>query len=127
MAPEEKKVPHPIKAHPLWALYLFNKCYAPDQQSRKSPAVSPYYTDAEEFSLMTAFVTCEGGTLRPEANQLAEMLQIQKNNSQNVVFHVLEGVPHGLDKGAEDGTLEWVRREEAYSLAIKLLKEVFDR
>ncbi|KAI1873031.1 uncharacterized protein JN550_003284 [Neoarthrinium moseri] len=86
MAPENKKVPRPIKPHPIWALHI-------------STIVTPLI---------------QRDSLRPEATQLADRLQEQKNSSQDVVLHVLEGVPHGFDKGAQEGTLEWARREEAY-------------
>ncbi|KAI1866405.1 hypothetical protein JX265_007706 [Neoarthrinium moseri] len=114
MAPEDKRVPRPIKPHPIWALHIFNDCYAPDPESRKNPAVSPSFVDVKSFPSLTAFILCEGDSLRPEATQLADRLQEQKNSSQDVVLHVLEGVPHGFDKGAQEGTLEWARREEAY-------------
>jgi acetyl esterase/lipase len=126
-APEEKKVPHPIDPLPLWGLHLFNECYVPDPAIRKSPLVSPSFAEVTDFPPITAILTCEGDILWPESAQLAKKLQRQKNQSQGVVLHLLKGVPHAFDKGAEEGTVEWTRREEAYTLAIKLLKTAFDQ
>lgn len=72
---------------------------------------------------MTVVITCEGDALRPEAVQLADKIQKGKKSSQDVVVHDLEGVRHRLDKGAQEGTLERTRRDEAYGLALKLLKQ----
>ncbi|KAK6203658.1 hypothetical protein LQW54_008864 [Pestalotiopsis sp. IQ-011] len=126
MAPEGKKVPRPIHSHPIWALHLFNDCYAPDQGSRRNPAISPSFSDVAHFPLMTAIITCEGDPLRPEAAELADKIRKGKRSSQDVVLHDLEGVRHGFDKGAQEGTLEWTRREEAYGLSLKLLKQALN-
>ncbi len=121
--PEEKKVPHPINAHPIWALRLFNDSYAPDVTSRTDPAISPCFADLEDFPSTVAFITAEGDTLRPEANAQAERLIA--GTKKKIVNKILEGVPHAFDKGCEEGTIAWTRREEAYALVTKLLKESF--
>ncbi|KAL7622017.1 hypothetical protein AAE478_007518 [Parahypoxylon ruwenzoriense] len=121
--PEEKKVPHPINAHPIWALHLFNDSYAPDVDSRIDPAISPALADLEDFPPTVVLITAEGDTLRPEVNALAE--QLIAGTQKKVVNEILEGVPHAFDKGCEEGTLEWTRREESYALVAKLLRESF--
>lgn len=121
--PEEKKVPRPINAHPIWALHLFNDCYAPDVHSRMEPAISPAFADPEDFPPTVVLITAEGDTLRPEVNALAKRLIA--NTQKNVVNEIIEGVPHAFDKGCEEGTIAWIRREEMYELVTKLLKEAF--
>lgn len=75
---------------------------------------------------MTAIITCEGDPLRPEATRLADKIQEGKKSSQGVILHDLEESRHGFDKGAQEGTLEWTRRDEAYGLALKLLKQALN-
>lgn len=59
---------------------------------------------------MTVIITCEGNALRPEAVELADKIQKGKKSSQDVVLHDLEGVRH----------------DEAYGLALKLLKQALN-
>jgi acetyl esterase/lipase len=125
MAPEERKVPHPIEAIPPWALHLFIDCYAPDKASRTNPAVSPAFADPADFPPTTAIVISEGDILWPEAERLAKEIEKLQNDAQHVVLHMLKGVSHGFSLGAEEGTLEWTRREEAHALATKVLKTAF--
>ncbi|KAI8959972.1 Alpha/Beta hydrolase protein [Daldinia sp. FL1419] len=122
-APEEKKVPHPINPHPIWALHLFNDSYAPDVSSRADPAISPSLANPEDFPPTVAFITAEGDTLRPEVDDLVERLK--SGTLKKIVNEVLEGVPHAFDKGCEEGTIAWTRRDQAYVLAAKLLRESF--
>lgn len=42
---------------------------------------------------------------------------------RQVVQKKLLGVRHGFDKGCKKGTNEWNRRDEAYGLVVKVLKE----
>ncbi|TGJ79178.1 hypothetical protein E0Z10_g9590 [Xylaria hypoxylon] len=120
--PASKKAPHPII---VWALRLFNDCYAPDVESRTHPAVSPSFAPPDEFPPTVALLSCEGDPLGPEANALAKKLEIS-GLPVRVVNRILEGVPHAFDKGAEEGTVSWVRREEAYELVAALLKQSFN-
>ena len=65
-------------------------------------------------------LTCDGDVFEPEASVLAEKLD---DGKRRVVYQRLKGVHHGFDKGCEKGTNEWARREEAYDLVIRVLKE----
>lgn len=122
--PVSKKVPRPINAHPIWALHMFNDCYAPDVESRTDPAVSPSFAHPEDFPPTVALLSAEGDTLWPEANTLAKNLEVS-SAPVKVVNKIFEGVPHAFDKGTEEGTVAWKRREEAYALMASLLKESF--
>lgn len=122
VAPETKTVPNPIKAHPPFMLHFFHDCFVPDKSMRADPLVSPSRADPASFPSTVAILTCEGDTFAPEALELAEKLD---DGKREVVVKNLEGVHHGFDKGAERGTKEWDRREEAYGLAVECLRKVF--
>lgn len=125
----EKRVPRPAGAIPAWALRLFNDCYAPDARSRTDPAVSPVLADPADFPPAVALLTAECDTLRPDADALAERLTTASSSGargkRKVVHKMFEGMRHGFDKGCEEGTPGWTRREEAYAMVAKLLKESF--
>ncbi|KAI0381094.1 Alpha/Beta hydrolase protein [Hypomontagnella monticulosa] len=122
--PKEKKVPHPVNAHPVWALHIFNDSYAPDIGSRTNPIISPNFADLDDYPPTVVFITAEGDNLRPEAEDLAKRLIA--GTQKKVVNTVLAGVAHGFDKGCEEGSVGWTRREEAYALVTKLVKESFN-
>lgn len=120
LEPESKTVPHPVKPIPSRMAHLFNDCYVPDKPTRKDPRVSPSYANVEEFPETVMIATCEGDSLSPEADSLAQKLD---DGTRKVVHLNLKGMPHGFDKGVKEGSKEWDRREEVYSLAVKTLKE----
>ncbi|KAF2241539.1 alpha/beta-hydrolase [Trematosphaeria pertusa] len=120
LAPESKKVPAPIKPISPSMARLFNNCYVPDPAMRTDPRVSPSYAKLEDFAPTVVMITCEGDTLSPEADSLAEKL----DDGQRKVAHLrLKGVHHGFDKGPKEGSKEWERREEAYKLVVKMVRE----
>ncbi|TRX91751.1 hypothetical protein FHL15_007304 [Xylaria flabelliformis] len=121
---EDKKVPNPINPPPLWIFRLFNDCYT-DPDARTDPAISPFFADPADFPRTVALITCEGDTLRPEVQELAEKLIRNNEDEKTIISHVLKGVPHAFDKGVVNGTIEHVRREEAYGLVEKALKDTF--
>ncbi|KAI0161802.1 Alpha/Beta hydrolase protein [Hypoxylon sp. FL1284] len=120
-APEEKTVPRLMNPQPAWALRLYNDVYAPDVGSRTDPAVSPAFADVEDFPPTAVFVTAEGDQLRPEADAVAERLAAE--TEKKLVHLVVDGASHTFDKGCEEGSVEWIRREESYALVTKVLKE----
>lgn len=74
------------------ALHFFNDCYAPDRESRRSPAISSSFTELAHFLPMTAIITCEGDPLRSAAAQLSDKIQRGKKSLQDMVLHNLERV-----------------------------------
>ncbi|KAI1389117.1 Alpha/Beta hydrolase protein [Hypoxylon trugodes] len=120
---ESKTVPKPVRAHPPFLLRLFNDAYVPDESTRTDPLVSPNFADAADFPETTVLVTCEGDILRPEADELAERLLRANVPNKTVIHKMLQGVPHGFDKGVKKGTVGWGRREELYTIVVKLLKD----
>ncbi|KAI1746589.1 Alpha/Beta hydrolase protein [Xylaria castorea] len=127
-SPETKSVPKPIRPFQPWALRLFSNSYAPDPSTRTDPAVSGYFADPDDFPKTVAIMTCGGDVLRPEAEELGEKLRQNNGNGKKIIEHVLEGVRHGFDNSnIVDGSIEHVRREELYTLAITILKDVFNQ
>ncbi|RYC64867.1 hypothetical protein CHU98_g1342 [Xylaria longipes] len=124
--PETKSVPKPIRPIPPWLLRLFNNCYAPNPSMRTDPAVSGYFADTDDFPQTVALITCEGDVLRPETEEFGERLRRNNDNGKRIIEHVCEGVRHGFDNSnMVDGSIEHVRREELYALAIDILKDLF--
>lgn len=120
IAPQAKAVPNPRKPIPPGVAAIFDECYTPDPETRKDPRVSPSLADPADYPGTVVIITCEGDTLSPEAGALADALD---DGTRKVVHRILKAVHHGFDKGVKKGTNEWERREEAYALAVKALKE----
>lgn len=120
IAPEAKAVPNPVQAHPPFMQHMFNDCYAPDLSTRSDPRASPSKAQARTFPASVVVITCEGDIFRPEASAFAETLD---DGERKVINHTLSVVGHGFDKGCTVGTNQWNKREEAYDLATRALKE----
>ncbi|GAD92771.1 hypothetical protein NECHADRAFT_82652 [Paecilomyces variotii No. 5] len=123
--PEAKVVPKPRYPISPAIGHVFDACYVPDSVADRSvmrnPLLSPSLADEGSFPDTVVIVTCEGDTLAPEANELAERL---KGEGRRKVVNVqLEGVGHAFDKFT--GGIERQRREEAYGLVVRVLREVF--
>ncbi|PVI01001.1 alpha/beta-hydrolase [Periconia macrospinosa] len=120
IAPEAKAVPNPLQAHPPFMQHMFNDCYAPDLSTRSDPRISPSKAESHTFPASVVIITCEGDIFRPEASALAEALD---DGKRKVINHNLLAVAHGFDKGCTVGTNDWDKREEAYDLVTRALKE----
>ncbi|KAK6087019.1 hypothetical protein SCUP234_02112 [Seiridium cupressi] len=119
---EDKKVPNPIKAIPTGGMRLMTDCYVPNKDMRKNPLASPMFADPADYPDMTAIITVEGDTLRPEAEALADVLE---KNGRNVFRHNILGFWHGFDKCAKKGTVEWNKRDELIDMMLNLLRGAF--
>ncbi|KAK4108290.1 alpha/beta-hydrolase [Canariomyces notabilis] len=118
--PETKTVPAPIRPHPHAMLHFFHDCFVPDKDLRTDPKVSPSRADPAEFPPHVIMLTASGDVFSPEAVELAAKLD---DGRRTVVVKTLADVHHGFDKGAQRGTKEWDRREEAYEVVVKSLKD----
>ncbi|KAJ9299073.1 hypothetical protein DTO271G3_3315 [Paecilomyces variotii] len=137
--PETKTAPKPhYPIHPALAR-IFNACYVTDSMRDRSimrnPLISPSFIPEEEFPDTVVIITCEGDTLAGEGNELAERLKEKgtggdgseegKGRRRKVVNVQLEGVGHAFDKFP--GDVERKRRDEAYGLAVDVLRGVFGK
>ncbi|KAL1990241.1 hypothetical protein VTN49DRAFT_6080 [Thermomyces lanuginosus] len=120
--PAQKVVPKPIRPIPAFLARIFNDSYTPNPESRKDPRVSPALADPSSFPGTVVIVTCEGDTLAPESNALAERL---KDGKRKVVHKFLEDVGHGFDDFCREGSKAWEQREAAYGLIVHTINEEF--
>ncbi|GAB1320551.1 Versiconal hemiacetal acetate esterase [Madurella fahalii] len=118
--PETKTVPTPIRPHPPAMLHFFHDAFVPDKSLRTDPKVSPSRADPAQFPQHVIMLTASGDIFSPEAVELTAKVD---DGSRTVVVKTLEGVHHGFDKGAQRGTKEWAKREEAYEAVVKSLKD----
>lgn len=122
--PEEKQAPKNINPIlPPAMAHLFYNCYVPDKTTRRNPYISPVLADPASFPPTAVFVMCEGDVFAAEGLALAA--RIEEAGKSHVVKHMLEGVPHGFDKGCQEGSIQWTRREEAYQLIVDSLKSAW--
>lgn len=121
--PATKEAPRPGgRAIPLKIAHLFTECYAPDPATRTDPRVSPSMADSDAYPDNMVVLTCDGDNLAPEANVLAEKLS---DGKRKVTHRMLEGVDHGFDKAAKEGSVEARQTDVAYSLIVEAIKEAF--
>lgn len=120
--PATKEAPRPGRVIPLKIAKLITECYAPDPATRTDPRVSPSLAEPDAYPDSMVVLTCDGDNFAPEANALAEKLS---DGKRKVTHRMLEGVDHGFDKGAVDGSVEARQRDVAYSLIVEAIKEKF--
>jgi acetyl esterase/lipase len=111
--PATKQAPRPLDEVPPAMQNFFWDCYVPDKQSRSDPRVSPLYLEKSLFPSHVAIISCEGDNLHAEAVQLAQKLD---DGSRTLLSHMLEGVGHGFDKGAKEGSQNLKMRDEMQDL-----------
>lgn len=109
--------PAPTNIAP-WVVSVFNECYLGSQDS-KQPLVSPIFINAARFPDNILVITCGQDPLAFEGEELAQKL---KDGKRHVVSPRMPGVGHAWDKQVEAGSLAEKRRDEAYALAIEMLK-----
>ncbi|KAF2642893.1 alpha/beta-hydrolase [Massarina eburnea CBS 473.64] len=120
IAPEAKAIPNSPHSLPPFMQHLFNDSYVPDPSTRSDPRASPSKAQPHTFPASVVILTCEHDNLKPEASALADALD---DGKRKVVNHTFAGVGHGFDKGCKSETNEWEKREEAYKMATRALRE----
>lgn len=118
--PATKTVPRPKKPILPPIARLFNECYVPRGVSRADPRISPSFADGETYPGNVFILTCDGDTLAPEGDALAERLD---DRGRRLVHVRLEDAHHGYDKRCLPGSADWKKREDSYELGIGFLKE----
>jgi acetyl esterase/lipase len=103
---------------PPWLIATFNECYMKGQDS-KHPLLSPMYIDAAKFPDNILMITGGQDPLALEGEEFAKKL---KDGKRHVVAQRMPGVGHAWDKQVEAGSIAEKRRDEAYALAIEMLK-----
>lgn len=116
----QRTIPKPIKPILPFFLKIICNAYCPRDSDKRDPLASPGLADPADFPARTAIITAEGDTLRPEAEVLARKLE---ESGRSVFSYVMKDAPHGFDKSAKRGTVQWAQREELIELSVKLVKE----
>ncbi|KAJ5895441.1 hypothetical protein N7495_007132 [Penicillium taxi] len=121
--PSEARIaPCPVDPIPPAMQSFFWDCYVPDRGSRTDPRVSPAYIDPEFFPSNVAVITCDGDNFHPEAAAFAKKLD---DGTRRVMLCTLEGVGHGFDKGAPQGSHGLQAREKMHdSIAMFLISSL---
>lgn len=100
---------------------LFDSCYIPPTVDRKNPLVSPTFAPVDAFPQKMLFVTAAQDNLCFEAEGLAAKIEAA-DGGRHVVRRRMEHCGHGWDKTAKPGTVQEEAKEEAYGLAIEMLR-----
>ncbi|KAL5331215.1 hypothetical protein ACEPPN_000744 [Leptodophora sp. 'Broadleaf-Isolate-01'] len=117
--PYKRVQPEPAPTNvPPWIVSVFNECYFRGQDP-KQPLLSPMFIDAAKFPDNILIITCGQDPLAFEGEELAKKL---KDGKRHVVSQRMPGVGHAWDKQVEAGSVAEMRRDEAYALAIEMLK-----
>jgi acetyl esterase/lipase len=103
---------------PAWVVATFNECYFKGQDP-KHPLLSPMFIDAAKFPDNILIITCGQDPLAFEGEEFAKKLQ---DGMRHVVTQRIPGVGHAWDKQVEAGSVAEKKRDEAYALAIEMLK-----
>ena len=104
---------------PPWIVSVFHECYFRDQDPEQ-PLLSPMFIHAAKFPDNILIITCGQDPLAFEGEELAERL---KDGKRHVVAQRIPGVGHGWDKRVKAGSMAEKKRDEAYDLAIEILKK----
>lgn len=117
--PDTRVQPEPAPTNiPPWIVKVFNDCYFGGQDPNQ-PLLSPVLIDAAKFPDNILIITCGQDPLAFEGEELGKKLN---DGKRHVVTQRIPGVGHGWDKRVEAGSIAEKTRDEAYSLAVEILK-----
>lgn len=120
--PGDRKAPDTsVKAGPIALSRLFDECYIPSTMDKKSPLISPFFAPAGAFPQNVLIVTAAQDNLCLEAEALAAKIK-DADEDRNVVSTRMETCGHAWDKSAKPGTSQEKAKNEAYTLAIEMLR-----
>ena len=120
--PGDRRAPDSsVKAGPIALSRFFDECYIPLTMDKKNPLISPSFASAEAFPQSLLFITAACDNLCLEAEALAAKIK-DADGSRNVVAMRMEKCVHAWDKSAKPGTIQEKAKDEAYALAIEMLR-----
>jgi acetyl esterase/lipase len=118
--PAEKKAPDGSAGTlPSTVANIFNECYMLPETDPADPRISVSKANIQDFPPNVLILTAGLDNLAPEAEELAKRLEARQNT--NVTMKRAEGVGHGWDKNAKDGSLAATERDNAYALVVTFL------
>ncbi|KJZ72886.1 hypothetical protein HIM_07649 [Hirsutella minnesotensis 3608] len=121
IAPEDRRVAHPIRPMSVFALNLFAESYIPRLEDRKSPRASPMYAETSSFPAHVFLVACSGDVLSPETEAFGEKLA---RAGQSVEVVKVDNAAHGFDKAIIPRHFKPEERDKTYSKVIKSLNSI---
>ena len=129
--PDQKQSPEPLIGKnpiPTFVARVFNKSYIRDS-TPTNPLISPlFFPDATIWPKNVLVITAGQDTLCKEGEELAERLQREGKKlgdmDRMVKWKRMTGVGHAWDKAVKKGSTAEERRDEAYGMAVEILKAV---
>ncbi|KZV96106.1 putative esterase/lipase [Exidia glandulosa HHB12029] len=117
------KIPPEAGGQPIPApmARLFDRCYIQKGTRSDDPRVSPSFAPTDSFPDKVFIVTGAYDTLAPETDLLAE--KIAKVPGKTVVHRRYAKCNHAWDKEAQPGTEHFTAKQDAYALALGLLRD----
>lgn len=100
---------------------LFDECYIPPTVDKKNPLISPSFAPLDAFPPNLLFITAAQDNLAFEAEGLAAKIE-HAQGKRRVVRRRMEKCVHAWDKSTKPGTIQEQAKNEAYSLAIDMLR-----
>ena len=120
--PADRKTPDTSgKTLPPALSRLFDSCYMEPAVDRRNPLVSPSFAPVDAFPRNMLFITAAQDNLCFEAESLAARIEAA-DGERHVVRQRMERCGHGWDKAAQPGTFQVQAKDEAYALAIDILR-----
>jgi acetyl esterase/lipase len=105
---------------PPWMLTVFTECYASGLDWR-DPRISPLNAAGDSFQQNTLVITCAYDNLCAEGEALVQKIR-DAQGSEAVVHRRMEDCDHAWDKSYQPGSPQEKAKDEAYDLAMKLLR-----
>ncbi|KAI4852829.1 hypothetical protein E4T44_01233 [Aureobasidium sp. EXF-8845] len=110
-----------LKSKPVAMSRLFDECYILPTVNKKNPLVSPSFAPAHAFPHNVLSITAACDNLRLEAEALPARIK-DADGSRNVVTTRMEKYVHAWDKMTKPGTIQEKAKNDAYTLAIEMLR-----
>ncbi|KAJ5997192.1 hypothetical protein N7522_008852 [Penicillium canescens] len=101
--------------------HLCHKCLNLGRVDPKDPRMSPILADPNNFPNKTLIITAAQDPFAIEAEELSKKLN--DTDGKVSVCERMEGCAHGWDKEAIRGTSQCDAKDEAYQLAVKILRQ----
>ena len=99
---------------------LCHKCLSMGRVDPEDPRISPMFADPRDFPDNVLFITAAQDPFAIEAEKLAET--IRQTKGKVAVCSRMDGCAHGWDKEAIRGTSQCQAKNEAYALAVNVLR-----
>lgn len=121
IAPENKVAPDGSVGLPANVANLFNSSYMPPGVSNEDPRISLPYADLSKAPKNVLIVTAGSDNLAAEGESVAEGI---RKAGKNLTAKRIDGVEHAWDKAVKAGSEGEKKRDLAYELVLKFLKEL---